>query len=163
MQMCHWPRMEHNKQNQWPLLVFSSLSGFLPALLSFEKCVICSCRCTNLCWITASPPADIASTLPAQIPPSEEASVCNGPVNCVLFFFSFFSLYSGRIKSYWCQIKFRLWDTESDACQIESGHGVCFFTYTSGGFIHIHLTRQRQSGACLLWSRWCVLFHCNCY
>lgn len=89
MQMCHWPRMEHNEQNQWPLLVFSSL----PALLSFEKCVICSCRCTNLCWITASPPADIASTLPAQTPPSEEASVYNGPVNCVLLFFFLFLVF----------------------------------------------------------------------
>lgn len=85
--------MEHNEQNQWPLLVFSSLSAFLPALLSFEKCVICSCRCTNLCWITASPPADIASTLSAQTPPSKEASVCNGPVNCVLLFFFLFLIF----------------------------------------------------------------------
>lgn len=37
--------------------------------------------------------------------------------------------------------------------------GACFFTYTSGGFIHIHLTRQLQCEAGLWESLCCVL--CN--
>lgn len=38
-----------------------------------------------MCGITASPPAEIASALPVQTPPSHEASICDGPVDVCVF------------------------------------------------------------------------------
>lgn len=148
VQMCHWSGMEHNERNQWPLLLFSSLSAFLPALLSLRALHLLlqmykfvSDHCKPASWHRLhTDRAD--ATVPGGISLWWTSRLCG-------FFPQ--SLYSRRIKSDWCQIKFHPWDTESDACQIESGHGVCFFTYTSGGFteyIFIWRGRGRAERAC---------------